>query len=296
MRRTAATAPARPVGPCITLASSSTSPCSFGSPPSPTESSFGSFSTTVTAATTASSVSPPAFKMSIPLSSACNPFALEMISGRFPGGAGESGGAPNAFRLAAPSVPTAPKRFATPATAPPASDVRKNFRRDHTLIGSPPLLGQYSSIPPALYPQLHLSRQSSTTFICAATCILRHDGRRARFPKDRFGVSSSVAPGISSASPAEPFAQPLGRALLAPVCFTLQAAQRPLRQVRRQLNLKRKIRGLGEKNLWLGGLDSNQDSQIQSLESCQLDDLPAGGTKTNRGTFPLIGTATILLI
>ncbi len=26
---------------------------------------------------------------------------------------------------------------------------------------------------------------------------------------------------------------------------------------------------------WLGGLDSNQDSQIQSLESYRLDDLPA---------------------
>jgi hypothetical protein len=26
---------------------------------------------------------------------------------------------------------------------------------------------------------------------------------------------------------------------------------------------------------WLGGLDSNQDSQIQSLESYQLDDLPS---------------------
>ena len=63
---------------------------------------------------------------------------------------------------------------------------------------------------------------------------------------------------------------------------------------------------------WLGGLDSNQDSQIQSLESYQLDDLPtegadrpaqakeligqrssAGRTKTNRGSFPLIGTAAI---
>ena len=29
------------------------------------------------------------------------------------------------------------------------------------------------------------------------------------------------------------------------------------------------------KEIWLGGLDSNQDSQIQNLESCQLDDLPA---------------------
>jgi hypothetical protein len=37
--------------------------------------------------------------------------------------------------------------------------------------------------------------------------------------------------------------------------------------------------------IWLGGLDSNQDSQIQSLESYRLDDLPAGGgTKRNRGT------------
>jgi hypothetical protein len=29
------------------------------------------------------------------------------------------------------------------------------------------------------------------------------------------------------------------------------------------------------KKVWLGDLDSNQDSQIQSLESYQLDDLPA---------------------
>jgi hypothetical protein len=31
--------------------------------------------------------------------------------------------------------------------------------------------------------------------------------------------------------------------------------------------------------IWLGGLDSNQDSQSQSLESYQLDDLPAGRNK-----------------
>jgi hypothetical protein len=31
------------------------------------------------------------------------------------------------------------------------------------------------------------------------------------------------------------------------------------------------------KEFWLGGLDSNQDSQIQNLESYQLDDLPAVG-------------------
>src|SRR5215472_2745696 len=34
---------------------------------------------------------------------------------------------------------------------------------------------------------------------------------------------------------------------------------------------------LQEKEFWLGGLDSNQDSQIQSLESYQLDDLPSVG-------------------
>jgi hypothetical protein len=32
-------------------------------------------------------------------------------------------------------------------------------------------------------------------------------------------------------------------------------------------------------NNWLGGLDSNQDSQSQSLESYQLDDLPAVANK-----------------
>ena len=33
--------------------------------------------------------------------------------------------------------------------------------------------------------------------------------------------------------------------------------------------------GCSNSRSWLGGLDSNQDSQIQSLESYQLDDLPA---------------------
>lgn len=32
-----------------------------------------------------------------------------------------------------------------------------------------------------------------------------------------------------------------------------------------------------EQKNWLGGLDSNQDTQIQSLMSYRLDDLPAGG-------------------
>ena len=50
---------------------------------------------------------------------------------------------------------------------------------------------------------------------------------------------------------------------------------------------------------WLGGLDSNQDSQIQNLKSCQLDDLPAGTPRTARSNknesqhVPGFGTATI---
>src|SRR5579863_4747096 len=130
MLRTDATDPARPVGPCIQLASSSTTPSSLGNPPYPTEVSLGSSSTTVTAAITASSVSPPDFKIAMPLSSACNPFALEIISGRLPcpdgSGADFAGATAAAFADAA-----LPSKFPAPATAPPASDVTKNFRRDH---------------------------------------------------------------------------------------------------------------------------------------------------------------------
>ena len=38
---------------------------------------------------------------------------------------------------------------------------------------------------------------------------------------------------------------------------------------------------MGWKN-WLGDLDSNQDSQIQNLESYQLDDLPAEGAEKGK--------------
>ena len=40
----------------------------------------------------------------------------------------------------------------------------------------------------------------------------------------------------------------------------------------------------GKEKDWLGGLDSNQDSQIQSLESYQLDDLPAETQNLDHGT------------
>src|SRR5712692_8295519 len=131
MRRTLATEPARCVGPCMTLASSSTSPSSLGRPPYPTESSFGSSSTTVTAATTASSVSPPFLRISMPLSSACKPLALEMMSGRLPCAAGA-----RLVRVgaSAPFEREPPNSWPVLATALPASEVRKNLRRDQSSI------------------------------------------------------------------------------------------------------------------------------------------------------------------
>src|SRR5712664_4020826 len=85
----------------------------------------------VTAATTASSVSPPFLRISIPLSRACTPFALEMINGRLPCAAGA--------RLASESSPlpldgVRPKSLPAPAMALPASEVRKNLRRDQRSI------------------------------------------------------------------------------------------------------------------------------------------------------------------
>ncbi len=38
---------------------------------------------------------------------------------------------------------------------------------------------------------------------------------------------------------------------------------------------------LEEKEVWLGGLDSNQDSQLQRLMYYRLYDLPAVGSETN---------------
>ena len=43
---------------------------------------------------------------------------------------------------------------------------------------------------------------------------------------------------------------------------------------------------------WLGDLDSNQDSQIQSLESYQLDDLPAGGENCRQRSKASLQTTT----
>src|SRR5260370_14813911 len=87
----------------------------------------------VTAATTASSVSPLFFRMSIPAPSAWSPLALEIISGRLPCAAGAK------FARAAGSLPfacEAPNNLPALATALPASEVRKNLRRDHSSMGS----------------------------------------------------------------------------------------------------------------------------------------------------------------
>jgi hypothetical protein len=44
--------------------------------------------------------------------------------------------------------------------------------------------------------------------------------------------------------------------------------------------------------IWLGDLDSNQDSQIQSLESYQLDDLPAEGESCTQHRKASLRTTT----
>src|SRR5216684_7540985 len=43
-------------------------------------------------------------------------------------------------------------------------------------------------------------------------------------------------------------------------------------------------RFVGTQGNWLGGLDSNQDIQIQSLKSYRLDDLPTKEAETNRSS------------
>src|SRR5579863_542181 len=78
--------------------------------------------------------------MSMPLERALTPLALEMMMGRLASAAGglESGELPADARDGA-------KRLVTPAAALPASEVRKNLRRDQRLMGPPPDRGgQYT--------------------------------------------------------------------------------------------------------------------------------------------------------
>ena len=82
MLRSDATEPPPWVGPCITAASSSTTPSSLGRPPRPTEWSLGSASTIATPSIAASSGSCPALTSSIARSTARNPLALETAIGR----------------------------------------------------------------------------------------------------------------------------------------------------------------------------------------------------------------------
>src|ERR1700756_2342447 len=71
--------------------------------------------------------------MSMPRPRALTPLALEMMTGRFPW-AGASACAPV---LAGDAIVVRAKRLVTLATALPASEVRKNLRRDHRLMGPP---------------------------------------------------------------------------------------------------------------------------------------------------------------
>ena len=52
-------------------------------------------------------------------------------------------------------------------------------------------------------------------------------------------------------------------------------ARKPEKTISAALACGSKHLVLQEKEIWLGGLDSNQDTQSQSLVSYQLDDLPA---------------------
>src|SRR5258708_37109706 len=79
----------------------------------------------------ASAVRPPFFKPPTPAPGAFPPFGLEMISGRLPCPAGAAADAP---LLPPAEAGVRPNRLLAPAAALPASEVRKNLRRDHNSI------------------------------------------------------------------------------------------------------------------------------------------------------------------
>ncbi len=83
MLRIEATEPPLWVGPCMTAASSSTTPSSLGSPPSPTEWSLGSASTMATPSIAASSGSCPFLTSSMAFSTVRRPLPLAIAIGRF---------------------------------------------------------------------------------------------------------------------------------------------------------------------------------------------------------------------
>ena len=112
MLRIEATEPPPWVGPCMTAASSSTTPSSLGRPPKPTEWSLGSASTIATPSIAASSGSCPFLTSSIAFSTARRPLPLATTIGFFVP-AGLTGAAPIAsvLRLAAAVVPMKRRRF-----------------------------------------------------------------------------------------------------------------------------------------------------------------------------------------
>jgi hypothetical protein len=79
-------------------------------------------------------------------------------------------------------------------------------------------------------------------------------------------------------------ARPRSSVAISPLSSGIGSIERGKRELGKEANSF----SVKEKD-WLGGLDSNQDSQIQSLESYQLDDLPADGSfwevaETRKGT------------
>ena len=89
---------------------------------------------------------------------------------------------------------------------------------------------------------------------------------------------SSIGPSIGQACPA--------------------AAPRPASETRNRARLPPQIHYSCVLSLkfWLGDLDSNQDSQIQSLESYQLDDLPAEGENCGQHCKESLHTTTATLL
>src|SRR6266700_5401659 len=82
--------------------------------------------------------------------------ALEMISGRLPCAAGA--------RFASPGPPlpfggVPPKSLFAPAIALPASEARKNLRRDHSSIGRPSALGNIHHLTAANSPKNEFPRK-----------------------------------------------------------------------------------------------------------------------------------------
>ena len=76
--------------------------------------------------------------------------------------------------------------------------------------------------------------------------------------------------------------RPRNSVAISPLCLGIVRGINAVQKGQAEMGKKANSFSCKEKD-WLGGLDSNQDSQIQSLESYQLDDLPADGSLVGSG-------------